>query len=257
MLDPRVLDDRVLLVGYSQGGGAVLASQGLAGTYGAGGNVVGVVVFAAEYFSRMNSFGYVNMLQNPTELTIEDGISMPVVAAMRDYAYGANVLSPSNALAEFPSSLDATMPGAMTTLCQTPFGGYLQGVAVHLGDIFDPTYSASFLACVAGTSGCTGLGSSFYQYLQNDLVAPDPAGAPVLYTVGLADVIMPPQSEGACNIQLLQSAGVSTQVCVDAPALHTNITARDVGASELWSEALLDGASLPTCSAAGLPTCQP
>jgi len=40
----------------------------------------------------MNSFGYVNMLENSTELTIETGISMPVVAAMRDYAYGANLL---------------------------------------------------------------------------------------------------------------------------------------------------------------------
>jgi len=36
LVDPRALGDQVLLVGYSQGGGAVLAAQGLAGAYGAG-----------------------------------------------------------------------------------------------------------------------------------------------------------------------------------------------------------------------------
>jgi hypothetical protein len=257
MLDPRALDEDVLLVGYSQGGGAVLAAQGLAGTYGAGGNVVAGVVFAAEYFSRLNSFSYVDMMQASTDLTIQTGISMPVVAAMRDYAYGYNLLGASNAAELFPASLQSGLSTAITTLCQTPFGGYLQGAAVHVGDIFDPTFSASFLSCVAGTSGCTGVGSGFYQYLQGDLIPPDPAGAPILYVLGLADVIMPPQTEGACNIGLLEDAGVPTQVCVDAPAMHTNITARDVGFAETWSEAKLDGAPLPTCSATGLPACQP
>jgi hypothetical protein len=79
----------------------------------------------------------------------------------------------------------------------------------------------------------------------------------VLYVLGLADVIMPPQTEGACNIGSLESAGVQTQVCVDPPALHTNVTARDVGFAEGWSEAKLDGNPLPSCSSTGLPACQP
>jgi predicted esterase len=257
MLDPRALDDRVLLAGYSQGGGAVLAAQGLAGSYGAGGDVVAAIVMSAEYFSRMNSFGYVDMLRSPTELTIATGISMPVVAAMRDYAYGANVLGLGSSTALFPAGEQSGMQGAITTLCQTPFGGYLQGAAVHVGDLFDPAFAASFLACVDGTGACAGVGGGYYHYLQNDLVAPDPAGPPVLYVQGLADIIMPPQSEAACNLQLLQAAGVRTEVCVDGPAMHTDITARDVGLAEAWSEAKLDGTTPPSCTSSGMPTCQP
>ncbi len=257
LLDPAALDDRVLLIGYSQGGGAVLAAQGLAATYGAGGSVVAGVVFSAEYFERMNSFGYVTMLRSPTELTIETGISMPVVASMRDFAYGYNLLGASSAAALFPAGLQGGMTAAIATLCQTPFGAYVQGAAAHVGDLFDPTFSAGFLGCVDGTPACSGAGAAFFDYLQGDLVAPDPAGPPLLYVLGLADVIMPPQSEGACNIGSLADAGVSVQVCVDGPALHTNVTARDVGFAEGWSEAKLDGQPLPSCSSDGLPACQP
>ena len=256
MLDPRALDERVLLVGYSQGGGAVLAAQGLASEYGAGGTVAAAVVFAAEYFSRLDSFTYVQMMRDPTELTIETGISKPVVAAMRDYAFGYNLLGASNANITFPEGLQG-MTAAITTLCQTPFGGYLQGVAVHVGDIFDPTLTASFLACVDGTSGCSGTGSTLYDWMTNDLVAPDPAGAPVLYFQGLADIIMPANEEAACNVQLLQNAGVPVQVCIDPPAQHTDIPQRNVGMALQWSIAKLAGTALPTCSSSGMPACSP
>jgi pimeloyl-ACP methyl ester carboxylesterase len=256
LVDPRALGDQVLLVGYSQGGGAVLAAQGLAGTYGAGGTVAAAIVFAPEYFSRLDSFSYVNMMREPTALTISTGISKPVVAAMRDYAFGYNVLGATNANITFPSGLEG-MTAAITTLCQTPFGGYLQGVAVHVGDIFDPTLTASFLACVDGTSGCTGTGSSLYSWMTNDLVAPDPAGAPVLYFQGLADVIMPADEEAACNLQLLQNAGVPVQVCVDPPAQHTDVAQRNVGMALQWSLAKLAGTALPTCSSSGMPACSP
>jgi pimeloyl-ACP methyl ester carboxylesterase len=254
LVDPRAFDDRVVLVGYSQGGGAVLAAQGLAGAYGAGGNVVAAIVFAAEYFSRMNSFTYVDMLREPTALTISTGISKPVVAAMRDYAYGYNLLGPADANITFPSSIQG-MTAAISTLCQTPFGGYLQGVAVHVGDIFDSTLTASFLACVDGTAGCTGTGASLYDWMSGDLVPPDPAGAPVLYLQGLADIIMPADEEAACNIQLLQAAGVPVQVCVDPPAQHTNIAQRNVELAFQSSQATLAGTALPTCASAGLPAC--
>jgi hypothetical protein len=257
MLDPRALDDRVLLVGYSQGGGAVLASQGLAGSYGAGGTVVGAVVFAAEYYARSDSFGYETMLGEPTALTISTGISKPVVAAMRDYAFAYNVLGPTSGAATFPSSEQSGMQGAITTLCQTPFGGYVQGVALHVGDIFDDTFRTSLLACETGAGACTGLAKQFFAWSQADVVAPDPAGPPVLYVQGLTDSIMPPAQEAACNIAGLTAAGVDVQVCVDPPAEHQTVVPRNVAAALAWSEAKLAGATPPACVSSGMPACQP
>ena len=256
LVDARAFDDRVVLVGHSQGGGAVLAAQGLAGAYGAGGTVVAAIVFAPEYFSRLDSFSYVAMMREPNALTISTGISKPVVAAMRDYAFGYNQLGAASANVTFPAGLQG-MTSAITTLCQTPFGAYVQGVAVHVGDIFDPPFSASFLACVDGTSGCTGTGSALYDWMANDLVAPDPAGAPMLYFQGLADIIMPANEEAACNVAALQSGGVSVQVCVDATAQHTDLPQRNIGLALQWTLAKLAGTELPTCSASGMPACSP
>jgi predicted esterase len=257
LLDPAVLDDRVLLVGYSQGGGAVLASQGLASSYGAGGQVVAIVVFAAEYFSRMDSFAYETMLAEPTALTISTGISMPVVAAMRDYAFAYNVLGAPSAPVTFPQGEQAGIQGAIMSLDETDFGAYLQGVATTVGDIFDSGFRSSLLACMQNTSGCSGMGSQFYAWMQNDLVTPDPAGAPVLYVQGLSDAIMPPQHEAACNIQQLLAAGVPVQACTDGPAAHTTVVPRNVAFAMQWSQQALDGTALPACSAEGLPACQP
>jgi predicted esterase len=257
LVDPRALGDQVVLVGYSQGGGAVLAAQGLAGSYGAAGTVVGAIAFAAEYFGRLDSFQFVTNMRNPAGLTIATGISMPVVAAMRDFAFGYNVLGTAQATATFPSGMQSGMETAIETLCQTPFGGYLQGAATHVGDLFDPAFSSAFLGCVDGTSACTGLGSTFYQWMQADLVAPDPAGPPVLYFQGLADLIMPPAQEAACNIESLAAAGVPVQVCVDPPAMHTDVPQRNVGLALQWSLAKLSGAAPPSCSSSGLPACTP
>jgi pimeloyl-ACP methyl ester carboxylesterase len=257
MLASTVFDDRVLLVGYSQGGGAVLAAQGLAKSYGAGGNVVGVVVFAAEYFARMNSVQLVTTLENPTGLTITAGVTVPVVVATRDYAFSYNVLGADAGGVTFPDGGAAGIESSLMSLCEVPFGGYIQGVAPHLGDIFDDGFRTSLLACIQGTAGCSGVGAQYYQWLQNDLVAPDPQGAPVLYVQGLSDTIMPPAQEAACNIGQLTAAGVPVQVCTDQAASHTDVVARNVPFALQWSESLLAGATPPTCSAAGMPACTP
>jgi predicted esterase len=270
LLDPAVLDQRVLLVGYSQGGGAVLAAQGLAGSYGADGNVVAAVVFAAEYFMRNDSFGYVQLLQNPSDLTILTGVTRPVVAATRGYSFAYNVLGPASAGVTFPASLQSGVGSSLMSMCEVPFGGYIQGVAPTAGDLFDDGFRASLLACLgdpvaesdagadAGPATCTGVASQFYTWMQHDLVPPDPGGAPVLYVQGLADTVMPPNQEAACNIGQLTAAGVPVQVCVDTPAEHTTVVPRNVAFALQWSLAKLGGSAAPACASTGsMPACQP
>lgn len=265
MLASTVFDDRVLLVGYSQGGGAVLASQGLAKSYGAGGTIEGVVVFAAEYFMRMNSVQFVTALESPGELTIQTGVTLPVVVATRDYAYSYNALGPDAGGVTFPAGSASGIESNLMSLCQVEFGGYIQGVAPHVGDLFDDGFRADMLACIQGGvdagdddgGTCSGVAAQYYAWLQNDLVAPDPQGAPVLYVQGLADAIMPPAQEAACNIGQLRDAGVPVQVCTDSVAGHTNVVARNVATALQWSESILYGGTAPTCSAAGMPACTP
>lgn len=262
LLPEGILDDRVLLVGYSQGGGAVLASQGLARSYGSGGKIAAVVVFAAEWVSRLDSLQLVHTLESPDSLTISTGITVPVVTAMRDYAFAYNVLGPDASTATFQASTAPGIANALMSLCQVPFGGYIQGVAPHVGDIFDDGFRTSLLTCIQpdagdGDAGCSGVGQQYYQWLTADMVPPDPNGAPVLYVQGLSDTIMPPAQEGACNIGLLQDAGVTLQVCTDPAASHTDVVARNVPFAIGWANAKLYGGAAPTCSSSGMPACQP
>ncbi len=260
LLASGVFSSKILASGFSQGGGAVLSAQALFSTYGADGDLAGAIVFAPEWPSRLNSFGLVSMLENPTELTIETGISENVVSVLRWYAYFANYLSQADAGDGFPASNQASISAAVNSLCETPLGGYLQGVAVHVGDTMDPTLRSTLLACVQGSgqgSNCVDPGLSAYQFLSANLLTADPQGAPILYVQGLADYVMPAASEAACNLVKLHADGVDPQVCVDALAQHQTVVARNMDFVLEWGQALLAGRTLPSCSSAGMPVCTP
>jgi hypothetical protein len=257
----------VLTVGWSQGGGAVLSAQALAKSYGCDGTLAGVVAFAPQWPTRMNSFGFVNLLNNPTELTILTGISENVILVLREYAYFANRVGPTHADDGFPVSARSGIDNAVKSLCLTPLGGYLQATAPHVGDMFDPTFLSTMLACIGNAAdagapdagpGCADPGLSYYQFLQQNFVTADPAGPPMLYVQGLADIIMPPASEAACNLQKLAKDGVVPQLCVDPQAQHTDVVGRNMDFVIAWTEALLAGKPLPaTCPSTGLPACTP
>lgn len=259
MLPAGAFSSKVAMAGHSQGGGGILSAQALAKTYGLDGDLVAVAAFAPEWPSRLNSFGYVSMLKSPDDLTISTGISNCVVAAYREYAYFSNYVPSSNGEDAFPSTQADTEASMMSSLDQTGFGGYLQGVDLHIGDMFDSTFRASLLACIAGgAAGCNAREAAYLTFLQQNILTADPTGAKVLYVQGLLDPVMTPAEEGACNVQKLQNDGVTPTVCVDATAVHTNVTPRNIAYGISWVQAVLSGNPVPACSSsASLPSCNP
>ncbi len=256
LLSPGALNPQVLAVGYSQGGGAVLSAQALAGQYGCDGKLQAAIVFAPEWPSRLNSFGYVDMLRNPGDLTISAGIGKPVVAEMRQYAYFANHAGLNHAGDAFPAAKAAGMSNAIATLCQTPLGGYVQGNALHLGDLIDDSLRTGLLSCIDGNA-CSGDAKDYFDYLQNNFVTADKSGAPVLFIQGLADQIMVPYQEAACNLDKLSKEGVNAQVCADFSATHTSVVGRNADFAIAWGQAVLSGGARPSCSSFGMPPCSP
>jgi dienelactone hydrolase len=254
------LSNQVGLIGYSQGGGAVLSAQALASTYGDG-DLAFVIAFAPEWPTRPNSFGFVNMLENPSELTIETGISYCAVEVMRAYAYFANYVGMPDADDGYPSASRSGFDSAVNSMNEVVLGGYIQGVAPTIGGFIDPGFRTSLLACIqngANDPGCVAPGKSFYTFMQNDFVTNDPNGAKVLFVQGLADYVMPAPLEGACNVDKLVADGVTPQVCVDAPAQHTDVVGRNTDFALTWAKAMLTGQTPPACTADGvMPPCVP
>ncbi len=258
LLPAASLTNDVLAVGWSQGGGAVLSAQALEKTYGAAGKIKGVIAFSPEWPTRDNSFGYRDLLENPLDLTITKGVSSPTVAAMREFSYFSAYLGPGHATDAFPAASRAGVQSAITSMCQTPFGGYIQGVFPKVGDQFDPAFHDALLACMKGTAGCVEPAKSYHDFMQKNVLTGDASGAPILFVQGLADTIMPAASEGACNLDKLHKDGVTPQVCTDLTAVHTNVVPRNMAFALSWGQAILDGSTLPVCpSTLGMPPCTP
>ena len=260
-LSSGALSSQVAIIGYSQGGGAALSAQALASSYGCDGTLVGVVAFAPEWPTRMNSFGFVDMLENPTELTIQTGISFNVVEVMRTYSYFYNRVGTTHADDGFPTSQRSGFDGAISTLAEVPLGGYVQANALHVGDFIDDAMRTSLLACIQNgvqDSGCVDPGKSYFLFMQQNFVVPDPSGAKVLFIQGLADYVMPAASEAACNVAYLKGGGLTPEVCVDPAAQHQTVVGRNMDVAIPWLQALLAGETLPACTATGtLPPCVP
>ena len=259
LLPAGAFSSKVAMAGHSQGGGGILSAQALAKTYGLDGDLTAVAAFAPEWPTRLNSFGYVSMLESPDDLTISTGISNCVVAAYREYAYFSSYVASSNGEDAFPSGQADTEVSTMNAVNETAFGGYLQGVDLHIGDMFDATFRTSLVACIDGSgTGCGAREAAYLSFLQQNILTADPTGAKVLYVQGLLDPVMTPAEEGACNVQKLQNDGVTPTVCVDAAAVHTNVTPRNIAYGISWVQAVLSGNPIPACaSSASLPTCNP
>ena len=258
LLVPGAFSAKVALVGYSQGGGAVLSAQSIAGAYGCDGELAAVVAFAPQWPTRLNSFGFVDLLRSPGALTITTGITKSVVAVMRTYAWFANYVGASSAGLGFDAGLRDGLVSSLQSLCVKPLGGAIQGMAFHVGDLLEGSLREGVLACIDGDAvKCTGPAKDFYAYLLDGALHGDPKGAPILYVQGLSDLIMPANEEAACNVDALAKDGVTPQICSDGPATHTDVVQRNITFAQRWVEAKLAGAAPPTCASTTLPTCAP
>ena len=261
------LSQKVVVEGHSQGGGAGLALQALATQMGLQGTLAAVLAYAPEYYSHFDSLGFLGALESvapSNPLTISTGITKCEVATTMEYQYFANYVPGGPPTAGFPAAKASSLQSSIDSLCTIPLGGAIQADAPYVSDWTDPTLRAELLACVhggdAGVTGdggasCTGPGLAFYQYLKQNILTPDALGAPVLLVQGLQDIVMPPDQEAACNVNVLKAGGVTPQVCTDATASHTDVVNRNIGFGMQWAQAILAGTTPPACAASALPAC--
>jgi dienelactone hydrolase len=259
LLAPGLTAQQLILTGYSQGGGAALSAQSLLRGDGPGiGQLQATVVYAPEWPDRVDSFMFNTILNNPTELTIELGLSYSSVQVLRQYAWFENHLGSGMGKLSVPASAQGGIDGAVDSLCLVEVGGYIQGTMLHLGDLMEPTFEAQVAACEAGSAaGCTGNGSAYYADMVSDTLASDPQAGPVLIVQGLADLIMQPADEAACVDAKLVAEGTDVSTCVFLTSDHSDIMDQHP-TGEAWAESVLAGGTRAACpSTAALPACAP
>ncbi len=262
LIAPGAFTSQVAITGHSQGGGAALAAQALVKTYGADGELGAVAVFAAEYQTRLNSFGYVTAMgitgQNVGTITnIALGVAKPPIYEMRQYALEVNFFGDADGLDGFPAAKAQALVNAINTDCLVALGAAIPATSVYVSDLTDDTLRTGFLSCVDGGT-CTSPGKEMFDYLNDNILEQDSTGAPILYVQGLSDIIMVPNEEAACNVIKLTGDGAAPTVCVDSSADHTSVVTRNAAYAVSWVAARLAGQQQPPCAyTTALPTCTP
>jgi hypothetical protein len=260
LLAPGITAPDIILSGYSQGGGAALSARALLPSDGSdAGTLVATAVYAPEWPIRLNSFRYVDMLSDPTQLTIAYGLSFSSVAVMRQFAYFENHVGAGMGDHAEPAAMRSGLDGAIGSQCLVGLGAWIQLDMLHTGDLIDDTLRTGVLACIAAEgpdAGCSGDAAAYYQALLADQLDMPGAGGPILLVQGALDQIMPPAGEAACIDQKLVSSGVTVTPCVFSTSDHTTIMQQHPS-GVAWAEAVLAGTTPGSCGDAGatLPAC--
>lgn len=258
LLAPGITADQLVLSGYSQGGGAALSAQSLIGGDGAGiGTLAATVVYAPEWPIRLNSFGYVDILRDPTKLTISTGLSRSSIVVLRQFAFFEDWLGAGHGVDAFDPKFATDLVKNVDTQCLVAFGAYVQTAMLHTGDLVSDTLRQGLLACIDNTGACTGDAQAYYQALVGAMLPVNTHAGPTLLVQGLADQIMAPASEAACILAELKGAGNDVDVCSLATADHSNVMDQHFHGIA-WLESVLAGGARAECdNALPLPACMP
>jgi predicted esterase len=256
LLPPGLTAPELVITGYSQGGGAALSAHSLIHADGAGvGTLVATAVYAPEWPISAKSFDYEPILRDPTQLTIVEGLSYSSVAVMRQYAFLENHVGDGHGKEAVPTQFQDNLETNIQSQCLVALGGYIQTSMLHTGDLIEPTLRTSLLACMDNQAGCTGDGSAYFTFMQNNILAPDPTAGPVLIVAGALDLIMPPAKEGSCIANKLTGAGVNVDTCVISDADHSNIMEHH-WKGLAWAESVMAGGARTECSPVNaMPAC--
>ncbi len=248
------LDDKVVLVGHSQGGHSALAALAAAESYGAAAPVVGAAVYAPLWLSQ-RSWG--------TVLNRVAGVGFPVatssvpnISVWYHYTQAELLDGPGEGMKLFASDKQAAIASFIANEC---WGSTeLAKVATYADELFDP----AFVSDVA-TNATNGLpcDNARCQKWIDRYSADRPhltgaaASTPILLTYGLKDTTIPP-NRMKCALDRLEQDHVQLTTCVDAEQTHGGIVSSrgEYVADWIASVALGEAAPAPCASNASAIT---
>ncbi|MCZ7586794.1 MAG: alpha/beta fold hydrolase [Deltaproteobacteria bacterium] len=249
---PGSMSGKVIVIGHSQGGGAVLGTQALEQEYAAPDITISAAVsFAGGYALGLDA----NVFKLPnTRIDSGAGVTR-VVMAMIYYADFANLFGFHHARDPLHPNIRDYVGDAIETRCVFDLALYLQQATADytppdtLGELLDPAFRESIVDCLDGTD-CSADDLAWIERAGENDRPLDPAGAPVLLVAGGQDQQQPPWKQG-CLKESLEEWGIAADVCFLEEATHYNVVASGISLAMRW--ALTGEFDCP--SDADLPAC--
>ena len=252
---------KVVFVGHSQGGHAMLAAHGYAKSYGMTGQLVGVAALA-PLWSSMDLF----TAGATTAAGLTTATDVNSILYAMEYAYSAGELrdGAGHGVDVFATAKQAAAKDAM--LGGTCYdSAKLQALGATPADFFDSAYANTAGLTCAFQGTCTDpLAAKWKAIWQQDRPAIDPAGAPLLIMFGGSDTFVNP-GRAACGKKKLTAdlaSGTATttiKYCYDDAAAHRDLV-RDASADYVvkWVASQAGaGADPGTCGDLPVLSCQP
>jgi pimeloyl-ACP methyl ester carboxylesterase len=236
LLPAAMLSDKVVLVGHSQGGHAVLAAQALAakGDFGLQGTLVGVAAYA-PFWSSFATYAALATFSASQFGFNTDNDAYQYLFAM-DYFYSSGELldGPGHGVDVFQSDKQTAVAHVLTGACTDAAGLKMLG---NIGyDFFDHTFADDVgSTCALGTDCSSALSTKWLARWQSDRPPLDSNGAKVVIWYGGNDIYVTPQF-AQCARDKIHSDGADAQVsyCWDAGADHLSLIRIDSDYVNQW-----------------------
>lgn len=256
VLGPDRLSGEVVMIGHSQGGGAVLYAQSLESEHPVQGELLGVIDFAGDIVTTdvlsPNLWTFWNLI--PANFAQGTNISF---LALSVYAHLANTWGEDQADSFFAPQWKETVSSWIETQCIYEFLQSFSELAptVMYDDIFEPSFPTGVHTCIVDPPSCEEPYATYVSAFKGNLHPTDPEGARVAVITGMLDTLSTPQ-EIACAVDAMAQWGVEADVCVHPLATHSSIVEDGIGDALAWTQAVLQGEAAPACSKNGaLPLC--
>lgn len=229
--------DRVVLVGHSQGGHAVLSAQALAGSYGLTGQLDGVIAFAPAWIPGQTP-GLA--LFKPFALNTTDDSGQLRLAMAYFYTHAEVYDGPGSGLDLFRPSKRSLVAAELATCAFTPTIP-LEVLGTTPSDFFEPAFVDSIGACAFGDAAAcaTEPAATWVPRFRADRPHLDPQGADIVMWQGAEDHLASTEF-AQCAIDKINAdfavpeTTAAYTLCGDRDAAHETILSRNMSWTAQW-----------------------
>jgi pimeloyl-ACP methyl ester carboxylesterase len=247
------LDDKVVLVGHSQGGHSALASLALADTYGSAAPIVGVAVYAPLWLSQRSWGAVLSSIGRDYPVDTSAG---PAVSVWYHYTQAELLDGPGEGKKLFAAAKRDAIEQFVNTTCWDQKVEVLKPLGTYAEEYFDPAFVQSVAKPSLGVVGdCPASDAVCLKWkarYSNDRphLTGKAAATPILLAYGGKDDAIPP-SRMKCGIDRLHEDNTQLTVCVDPDQGHGGIVSSKADYVSDWIASVALGAAAPAACAVG------
>lgn len=252
-LVPSILNDKVVLVGHSQGGHVALSGAALSGTYGVDGTLAGVALYAPLWLPQ-RTWAALLLLADLYPIATEP--TPNAVSIWYHYTTSELLDGPGHGGDVFKADKRAAIKTFVESDCWAKNYPKLEALGTKATDIFDPAFDKAVTNPAATGDPCPttdpdkSLCEKWIARYKADRPSLSGLKAPVLFLYGGKDTTIPPVRV-TCAIDKIEKDSITPTYCIEPDADHGGIVRAKASYVADWIGSVTLGETAPAACAKG------